>query len=190
MSRIWNTVLYIQKQTVSVATTSFATCRTFEGHTGGISCLQFDSNRIVSGSHDKTIKVEDAEHCDVLRFWRSSLLSPACYAKFAVSYSFINWIYFEFLIVLCSRACTFLLRGQISVVSSFTDSHIGLAHPGKISFTLGWNILTWISFPLAPNANTKRGPKGGGGVPTNKSTHQCFVSGSGRYLFVQIGSGS
>jgi hypothetical protein len=91
------------------------------------------------------------------------LLSPACYAKFAVSYSFINWIYFEFLIVLCSRACTFLLRGQISVVSSFTDSHIGLAHPGKISFTLGWNILTWISFPLAPNANQKRGPKGGGG---------------------------
>lgn len=31
--------------------------RTFEGHMGGISCLQFDNNRIVSGSHDKTIKV-------------------------------------------------------------------------------------------------------------------------------------
>jgi len=31
--------------------------RTFEGHTGGISCVQFDGQRIVSGSHDKTIKV-------------------------------------------------------------------------------------------------------------------------------------
>jgi len=31
--------------------------RTFQGHTGGISCVQFDANRIVSGSHDKTIKV-------------------------------------------------------------------------------------------------------------------------------------
>jgi len=31
--------------------------RTFQGHSGGISCLQFDSSRIVSGSHDKTIKV-------------------------------------------------------------------------------------------------------------------------------------
>ena len=31
--------------------------RTFEGHTGGISCVQFDSSRIVSGSHDKTIRV-------------------------------------------------------------------------------------------------------------------------------------
>ena len=30
--------------------------RTFEGHSGGISCVQFDGNRIVSGSHDKTIK--------------------------------------------------------------------------------------------------------------------------------------
>jgi WD40 repeat protein len=47
-----------------MSTANFPTCRTFEGHTGGISCLQFDSNRIVSGSHDKTIKVEDAEHCE------------------------------------------------------------------------------------------------------------------------------
>lgn len=31
--------------------------RTFEGHSGGISCVQFDGQRIVSGSHDKTIKV-------------------------------------------------------------------------------------------------------------------------------------
>ena len=31
--------------------------RTFEGHSGGISCVQFDGGRIVSGSHDKTIKV-------------------------------------------------------------------------------------------------------------------------------------
>ena len=31
--------------------------RTFEGHTGGISCVQFDGGRIVSGSHDKMIKV-------------------------------------------------------------------------------------------------------------------------------------
>lgn len=31
--------------------------RTFEGHTGGVSCVQFDSSRIVSGSHDKTIRV-------------------------------------------------------------------------------------------------------------------------------------
>jgi len=31
--------------------------RTFQGHAGGISCVQFDANRIVSGSHDKTIKV-------------------------------------------------------------------------------------------------------------------------------------
>lgn len=31
--------------------------RTFQGHAGGISCVQFDSSRIVSGSHDKTIKV-------------------------------------------------------------------------------------------------------------------------------------
>jgi len=31
--------------------------RTFEGHSGGISCVQFDEQRIVSGSHDKTIKV-------------------------------------------------------------------------------------------------------------------------------------
>lgn len=31
--------------------------RTFEGHSGGISCVQFDGSRIVSGSHDKTIKV-------------------------------------------------------------------------------------------------------------------------------------
>ena len=31
--------------------------RTFEGHTGGISCVQFDGGRIVSGSHDKSIKV-------------------------------------------------------------------------------------------------------------------------------------
>lgn len=31
--------------------------RTFEGHTGGISCVQFDGGRIVSGSHDKTIRV-------------------------------------------------------------------------------------------------------------------------------------
>ena len=30
--------------------------RTFEGHTGGVSCVQFDETRIVSGSHDKTIK--------------------------------------------------------------------------------------------------------------------------------------
>lgn len=31
--------------------------RTFEGHTGAISCVQFDGARIVSGSHDKTIRV-------------------------------------------------------------------------------------------------------------------------------------
>lgn len=31
--------------------------RTFEGHTGGVSCIQFDQSRIVSGSHDKTIRV-------------------------------------------------------------------------------------------------------------------------------------
>lgn len=31
--------------------------RTFEGHSQGISCVQFDDNRIVSGSSDKTIKV-------------------------------------------------------------------------------------------------------------------------------------
>lgn len=31
--------------------------RTFEGHTQGVSCVQFDETRIVSGSHDKTIKV-------------------------------------------------------------------------------------------------------------------------------------
>lgn len=31
--------------------------RTFEGHTQGVSCVQFDDTRIVSGSHDKTIKV-------------------------------------------------------------------------------------------------------------------------------------
>ena len=30
--------------------------RTFEGHTQGVSCVQFDETRIVSGSHDKTIK--------------------------------------------------------------------------------------------------------------------------------------
>lgn len=33
------------------------TVRTFEGHTQGISCVQFDDNRIVSGSSDETIKV-------------------------------------------------------------------------------------------------------------------------------------
>ncbi|KAK6176507.1 hypothetical protein SNE40_014777 [Patella caerulea] len=33
------------------------TVRTFEGHTQGISCVQFDDSRIVSGSSDKTIKV-------------------------------------------------------------------------------------------------------------------------------------
>ena len=31
--------------------------RTFEGHSEGISCVQFDGSRIVSGSHDKTIRV-------------------------------------------------------------------------------------------------------------------------------------
>lgn len=31
--------------------------RTFEGHTEGVSCVQFDDHRIVSGSHDNTIKV-------------------------------------------------------------------------------------------------------------------------------------
>jgi len=31
--------------------------RTFEGHSGGISCVQFDGTRIVSGSHDSSIKV-------------------------------------------------------------------------------------------------------------------------------------
>lgn len=31
--------------------------RTFEGHTQGITCVQFDKTRIVSGSSDKTIKV-------------------------------------------------------------------------------------------------------------------------------------
>lgn len=33
--------------------------RTFTGHTQGISCVQFDDTRIVSGSSDKTIKVWD-----------------------------------------------------------------------------------------------------------------------------------
>ncbi|XP_067682984.1 F-box/WD repeat-containing protein 7-like [Haliotis asinina] len=33
------------------------TVRTFEGHTQGISCVQFDDTRIVSGSSDKTVKV-------------------------------------------------------------------------------------------------------------------------------------
>lgn len=33
------------------------TVRTFEGHTQGISCIQFDDTRIVSGSSDKTIRV-------------------------------------------------------------------------------------------------------------------------------------
>ena len=31
--------------------------RTFEGHSAAISCIQFDYGRIVSGSHDKTIRV-------------------------------------------------------------------------------------------------------------------------------------
>ena len=35
----------------------FIHVRTFEGHSGGISCVQFDGSRIVSGSHDKTIRV-------------------------------------------------------------------------------------------------------------------------------------
>ncbi|XP_065562942.1 F-box/WD repeat-containing protein 7-like isoform X2 [Artemia franciscana] len=33
--------------------------RTFEGHTQAITCIQFDGSRIVSGSHDKTIRVWD-----------------------------------------------------------------------------------------------------------------------------------
>ncbi|OZC07347.1 putative metal-binding domain in RNase L inhibitor, RLI [Onchocerca flexuosa] len=33
--------------------------RTFEGHTQGISCVQFDGDRIVSGSSDNTIRVWD-----------------------------------------------------------------------------------------------------------------------------------
>eukprot|EP00118_Oscarella_pearsei_P004897 m.21743 g.21743 ORF g.21743 m.21743 type:complete len:730 (+) comp28214_c0_seq1:139-2328(+) len=33
--------------------------RTFEGHSQGISCVQFDEQKIVSGSSDKTIKVWD-----------------------------------------------------------------------------------------------------------------------------------
>lgn len=36
--------------------------RTFEGHTEGVSCVQFDDHRIVSGSHDNTIKVTYLEH--------------------------------------------------------------------------------------------------------------------------------
>ncbi|XP_065181565.1 F-box/WD repeat-containing protein 1A-like [Sycon ciliatum] len=35
------------------------TVRTFAGHTSGISCVQFDDTRIVSGSSDRTIKVWD-----------------------------------------------------------------------------------------------------------------------------------
>lgn len=35
----------------------YCNVRTFEGHTQGISCIQFDDTRIVSGSWDKTIKV-------------------------------------------------------------------------------------------------------------------------------------
>ncbi|KAL5516010.1 hypothetical protein EMCRGX_G001266 [Ephydatia muelleri] len=35
----------------------YCTVRTFEGHTQGISCVQFDETRIVTGSWDKTIKV-------------------------------------------------------------------------------------------------------------------------------------
>lgn len=31
--------------------------KVFEGHNGGISCVQFDDKRIVSGSWDTTIKV-------------------------------------------------------------------------------------------------------------------------------------
>ncbi|EDO39072.1 predicted protein, partial [Nematostella vectensis] len=38
--------------------------RTFEGHTQGISCVQFDDTRIVSGSSDKTIKVWDLSRED------------------------------------------------------------------------------------------------------------------------------
>ncbi|CAI8051428.1 Probable E3 ubiquitin ligase complex SCF subunit sconB [Geodia barretti] len=34
----------------------FCNVRTFEGHTQGISCIQFDDTRIVSGSWDKTIR--------------------------------------------------------------------------------------------------------------------------------------
>lgn len=33
--------------------------RTFIGHSQGISCVQFDSNRIVSGSSDSTIRIWD-----------------------------------------------------------------------------------------------------------------------------------
>jgi F-box/WD-40 domain protein 7 len=33
--------------------------RTFEGHTHAVTCVQMDDTRIVSGSHDKTIKVWD-----------------------------------------------------------------------------------------------------------------------------------
>ena len=36
--------------------------RTFEGHTQGVSCVQFDDTRIVSGSSDKTIKVNTPHH--------------------------------------------------------------------------------------------------------------------------------
>ncbi|PFX34916.1 F-box/WD repeat-containing protein 7-like [Stylophora pistillata] len=42
--------------------------RTFEGHTQGISCVQFDDTRIASGSYDKTIRVWDIQsgECDVV----------------------------------------------------------------------------------------------------------------------------
>uniref|UniRef100_A0A915BF89 OBG-type G domain-containing protein n=1 Tax=Parascaris univalens TaxID=6257 RepID=A0A915BF89_PARUN len=36
--------------------------RTFEGHTQGISCVQFDSERIVSGSSDNTIRLWDIKN--------------------------------------------------------------------------------------------------------------------------------
>ncbi|KAL9959313.1 hypothetical protein ACROYT_G032627 [Oculina patagonica] len=38
--------------------------RTFEGHTQGISCVQFDDTRIASGSYDKTIRVWDIQSGD------------------------------------------------------------------------------------------------------------------------------
>ena len=50
------------------------TVRTFEGHSQGISCVQFDDTRIVSGSSDKTIKVSKTTICEKWQFLYPQLI--------------------------------------------------------------------------------------------------------------------
>ena len=54
---------------------------TLTGHSGTVRCLHLHDNRLVSGSSDRTIKVNTLKYCIDINTWRGDFFNDGCSAN-------------------------------------------------------------------------------------------------------------